>query len=76
MHVLKAKKVRRQVFHRSSRSEIDTQRLRARMYVPEAASTNSPLMKSLVYLISGTTTPAAALPLPLQPLPAIDDDAS
>jgi hypothetical protein len=34
------------------------------------------LMKSLVYLISGTTTPAAALPLPLQPLPAIDDDAS
>ena len=34
--------------------------------VPEAASTKPPLMKSLVNLISGTTTPAsAALPLPL-----------
>ena len=36
------------------------------IYVPEAAVTNSPLMKSLVNLISGTTMPAAAaLPLPL-----------
>ena len=44
--------------------------------VPETASTNWPLMKSLVNLISGTTTPAAAAaPLPLQPSPAIDEAA-
>lgn len=48
------------------------------MYVPEAASTNSPLMKSLVNLISGTTTPAAgaALPLPLLAIVMLPGDLS
>lgn len=68
----KERKKERNETKRNGRSS-EAERRSVYVYVPEAASTNSPLMKSLVNFISGTTTPAgAALPLPLQPLLAID----